>query len=1161
MKGNIFIKRPVMAISIAIMILLVGAISFSSLPLEQYPDIAPPTVSVYTTYTGASADAVMNAVIQPLEEAINGVENMLYMSSTATNSGSATINVIFKQGTDPDMAAVNVQNRVSRAQGLLPSDVTRVGVQTMKRQTSFLQIDALCSEDGKYDEDFISNYLDINVIPQIKRVEGVGDVMLLGGTYSLRIWMKPELMAQYDVIPTDISNALAEQNLESPAGQLGEKPVNGTHGDGIGNYYQYTLKYKGRLKEISEFEDIVIRANPDGTLLRLKDIADVELGAVSYAFHGEANGHPGVTFLCFQLAGANAKETNDRVSAKLEELSKDLPKGMKFVKMMSSNDFLLASISNVEETLLVAILLVVLVVYFFLQDFKATLIPSISIIVSLVGTFACLSMAGFTLNLLTLFALVLAIGTVVDDAIVVVEAVQAKFDAGYTSPYEATKDAMSDVTMAVISCTFVFMAVFIPVSFTGGTAGIFYTQFGLTLATAVGLSCVSALVLCPALCAMMMRPASEERRKGFFGAINYRTRLAYEATYTAMMEKYANVLRRMVSRKVRFYVCFGALAVAIVGMLFFGSHLPGGLVPSEDQGVCMMNVSAVPGSNVASTYDVMNKAQKIIEEVPEVKDYTKVAGYGFMSGQGTSYGMSVIRMKPWSERQYGIGFGIATLALLAFIIALIVFVRGLIKRKNIGKKALAFAIITVLTAFAFLNYHPLDNMMSSSTMVANAKLNARLLKEIPEAQCFVFEPGMIPGYGMGSIELQLQDKTGTADKALFFDYTKKFIAKLSEHPEVGRCITTYERNFPQFQVEVDAAQCKRAGISPATVLSALASYCGGSYVSNMNQFSKVYRVMLQSNPQSRTTESDLSNMFIRNNGQMAPLSQFVKLTPVLGPEIDNRFNLFSSISVNVTANTGVSNTEVMKVIKDVHKEVFPEGYSYEYGGMAREEAGTIDSYDTYLTYAICVILIFLILSCLYESFLIPFAVIFSVPAGLMGTYGFAWLWNTGFNWTITMNGQAAPIGRMLFMGQIENNIYLQTGVIMLIGLLAKTAILITEFALERRRKGMGIVEAAFAAAEARLRPILMTVLTMIFGMIPLVFATGAGANGNRTIGIGVIGGMTVGTLAILFTVPLFFIIFEYLQEKIRPVLHEEADQQFLQENERMKNERMKGANA
>jgi multidrug efflux pump subunit AcrB len=1157
MKGNIFIKRPVMAISIAIMILLVGAISFTSLPLEQFPDIAPPTVSVSATYTGASADAVMKAVIQPLEEGINGVENMLYMSSTATNAGSANINVIFKQGTDPDMAAVNVQNRVSRVQGLLPQEVTRIGVSTVKRQTSFLQIDALYSEDDKYDEDFISNYLDINVIPQIKRVEGVGDVTLLGGTYSLRIWMKPELMAQYNVVPDDITTALAEQNLESPAGQLGEKPVNGTHGDGVENYYQYTLKYKGRLKEISEFEDIVIRANEDGTILRLKDIADVELGAISYSFHGEAMGHPGVTFLSFQLAGANAKETNDRVSAKLDELSKELPKGMKFVKMMSSNDFLMASISNVEETLLIAILLVVLVVYFFLQDFKATIIPSISIIVSLVGTFACLALAGFTLNLLTLFALVLAIGTVVDDAIVVVEAVQAKFDAGYTSPYEATKDAMSDVTMAVISCTFVFMAVFIPVSFTGGTAGIFYTQFGVTLATAVGLSCVSALVLCPALCAIMMRPASEERRKGFFGNINYRTRLAYEATYSAMMEKYANVLRRMVSRKIRYYVSFGALAVAVVGVLFFASHLPGGLVPSEDQGVCMMNVSAVPGSNVASTYDVLNKAQKIMEEVPEISQFTKVAGYGFMSGQGTSYGMAVIRMLPWEERLHGLGFGFATLAVLAFIVALIVFIRSLFNKKKIAKKALAFVVVTVLAAVALMNYHPLDNMMSSSTMVANAKLNARLLKEIPEAQCFVFEPGMIPGYGMGSIELQLQDKTGTADKELFFNLTKQFLAKLGEHPEVGRCITTYERNFPQFQVDVDAAQCKRAGISPTQVLSALASYCGGAYVSNMNQFSKVYRVMLQSNPQARTTENDLNNMFIRNQGQMAPLSQFVKLTPVLGPEIDNHFNLFSSISVNVAANTGVSNTEVMKIIQQVHKEVFPEGYSYEYGGMAREEALTMGSYDTYLTYAICVILVFLILSCLYESFLVPFAVIFSVPAGLMGTYGFAWLWNTGFNWTITMNGQAMPIGRILFLGQIENNIYLQTGVIMLIGLLAKTAILITEFALERRRKGMGIVEAAFAAAEARLRPILMTVLTMIFGMIPLMFATGAGANGNRTIGIGVIGGMAVGTLAIIFTVPLFFIIFEYLQERIRPVMVEEADQQFLKERERSQREKEK----
>ena len=1160
MKGNIFIKRPVMAMSIAIMILLVGVISYNSLPLEQYPDIAPPTVQVSATYTGASADAVMNAVIQPLEEGINGVENMIYMSSTATNSGSATINVFFKQGTDPDMAAVNVQNRVSKVQGLLPQEVTRIGVSTTKRQTSFLQIDALCSEDGRYDEDFISNYLDINVIPQVKRVEGVGDVMELGGTYSLRIWMKPEIMAQYGIVPADITAALSEQNLESPAGQLGEKPVNGSHGDGIENAFQYTLKYKGRLKSTTEFENIVIRANEDGTILRLKDVAEVELGAISYAFHGEANGHPGVTFLCFQLAGANAKETNDRVSAKLDELSKDLPKGLKFVKMMSSNDFLLASIANVEETLIVAILLVVLVVYFFLQDFKATIIPSISIIVSLVGTFACLAIAGFTLNLLTLFALVLAIGTVVDDAIVVVEAVQAKFDAGYTSPYQATKDAMSDVTMAVISCTFVFMAVFVPVSFMGGTSGIFYTQFGVTLATAVGLSCVSALVLCPALCAMMMRPASTERRKGFFGSLNYRTRLAYEATYSAMMEKYTNLLRRLVGRKYRYVVSFGALAVAFVGILFFASGLPSGLVPSEDQGVCMMNVSAVTGSNLATTYEVLNKAEKIIQDIPEVADYSKVAGYGFMSGQGTSYGMGVIRLKNWVDRQYGIGFGTFSFVILAFIVSLIVFFKSLRSKKHIMWKGIVAVAMTALTVFAGMNYHPVDNMMSGSTMVANAKLNMRLMKEIPDAQCFVFEPGMIPGYGMGSIELQLQDKTGEADKEKFYDYTMQFISRMNEMPEVSRCITTYARNFPQYQVDVDAAQCKRAGISPSAVLSALASYCGGSYVSNFNQFSKVYRVMLQSSPQSRTQEHDLTNMYVKNGSEMAPLSQFIKLTPVLGPEVDNRFNLFSSISVNITPATGVSNTEVMRDVERVMSEVFPEGYSYEYGGMAREEAQTIGSYDTYVIYAVCVILIFLILSCLYESFLVPFSVIFSVPAGIMGTFGFAWLWNLGYNWSIELGGQTVPLGRMLFMGQIENNIYLQTGIIMLIGLLAKTAILITEFALERRRKGMGIVEAAFAAAEARLRPILMTVLTMIFGMIPLVFATGAGANGNRTIGIGVIGGMSVGTLAILFTVPLFFIIFEYLQERIRPAQMEEADLQFMKEREKSLKDKEKYTN-
>lgn len=1092
MKGNIFIKRPVMAMSIAILIVLVGAISYFSLPLESYPDIAPPTVMVSATYTGASAEAVMKAVVQPLEEGINGVEDMLYMTSTSTNSGTATINIYFRQGTDPDMAAVNVQNRVSRVQGLLPSEVTRIGVTTTKRQTSFLQINALVDNKNQYNQDFISNYLDINVIPQIKRIKGVGDVMMLGGTYSLRIWLKPDVMAQYNLVPSDITRALAEQNLESPTGQLGEKPVNGSHGEGYDNVYQYALKYTGRLESITEYENIVLQALPDGNILRLKDVAEIELGAESYAFHGMANGHEATCFLAFQVAGANAKETNDAISAKLEELSADLPDGLEFVQMQSSNDFLLASIANVEETLIVAILLVILVVYFFLQDFRATIIPSISIIVSLIGTFACMAIAGFSLNLLTLFALVLAIGTVVDDAIVVVEAVQAKFDAGYTSPYQATKDAMSDVTMAVISCTFVFMAVFIPVSFTGGTSGIFYTQFGVTLATSVGLSCVSALVLCPALCAMLMKPASEERRKGFFGTINYRTRQAYEASYTAMLNKYTAILKRCVNRKVRF-LSFVSVGLCFVGIIFFASHLSSGLVPQEDQGTCMMVVNGVPGNNLATTDAILDKVENIIKDTKEVKDYQRVAGYSFMAGQGVAYGMYIIKLKPWQERRYGF-------------------------------------------------WSLIDNFKSTSTIVSGL-LTKRLLEEIPEAQCLVFEPGMIPGYGMGSIELNLQDTRG-GDKAQFLDYTNQFLAALNNHPEISRAITSYSRTFPQYKVELDAAQCKRAGVSPSSVLEVLGSYCGGAYVSNMNQYGKVYRVMLQANEQSRLETADLNNMFVRNGSEMAPISQFVKLSKILGPEVDTRFNLFSSISCNIVPAAGYSNTDAMSVVEEEFAKVFPKGYAFEYGGMSREENQTKDSMDTYLIYSVCVVLIFLILSMLYESFLIPFSVILSVPAGIMGSFAFAWLWNLGYD--------ALPI---VFMSKIENNIYLQTAIIMLIGLLAKTAILITEFALERRRKGMGIVEAAYAAAEARLRPILMTVLTMVFGMIPLVLATGAGANGNRTIGLGVIGGLIIGTLAILFTVPVFFIFFEWVQEKIRPVMVEEADQQFEKEKVRIQQQK------
>ena len=1080
MKGNIFIKRPVMAMSIAIVILFLGAISYFSLPVEQFPDIAPPTVVVNATYPGASAEAVTKAVIQPLEESINGVENMMYMTSTSTNSGSATITVYFKQGTNPDMAAVNVQNRVSMAQGLLPQEVTMIGVTTYKRQTSFLQINALVSDVPEYDANFMANYMNINVTPQLKRIQGVGEVFALGASYSLRIWMKPEIMAQYGLIPSDITGCLAEQNLEASMGKLGEKPTEGGRGQNVDNVYQYTMKYTGRLKTVEEFENIVISAKPDGSILRLKDVADVELGQADYGYSGQVNGKPAVQFMAFQLAGANAKETNDRLTAKLEELEKELPKGLRFVNMMSSNDFLLESIANVEETLIIALLLVVLVVYFFLQDFKATLIPSISIIISLVGTFAALRVAGFTLNLLTLFALVLAIGTVVDDAIVVVEAVQAKFDAGYKSSYQATKDALSDVTMAVISCTFVFMAVFIPVTMMGGTSGMFYTQFGITLATAVGISCVSALVVCPALCAMMMR--ASDNRKGP-KSFNGRVRAAYEASFGAVMNKYTRYLRGVVNHR---WVAWGSVVVAFVLLYFTMTNLPKGLVPQEDQGVLMVNVTCPPGSNLGQTEKVLDKVAAIVAADEDIRDFSRVSGYSMMSGQGAANAMVILRLKHWSDRSG--------------------------------------------------NWIPGSGFIHNSS-IKKYMLMGQLAREIPEAQIFVFEPGMIPGYGMGSnVDLHLQDKSD-GDKGHFLELTQQFLGALNQRPEVQMAMTSYARTYPQFQVEVDAAQCKLAGISPATVLSTIGSYCGGSYVSNFNQFGKVYRVMLQADPKYRTNEFDLSNMYVRSGASMAPISQFVKMTPVLGPENDTRFNLFSEITIMASPSQGYTSTDVMQAIEEVKQQTLPDYISYEYGSISREEYQQMGSNSTLYIYAVCVILIFLILASLYESFLVPFAVILSVPAGLMGSFAFAWLWNQVYS-------VFPPIG------QIENNIYLQTGVIMLIGLLAKTAILITEFALERRRKGMGIVEAAYAAAEARLRPILMTVLTAVLGMVPLLMATGAGANGNRTIGVGVVGGMIVGTLAMLFTVPVFFIFFEYLQEKIRPAMKEEADQQFIKEREK-----------
>jgi hydrophobe/amphiphile efflux-1 (HAE1) family protein len=1056
MKGNIFIKRPVMAISISVLILVIGLISLFTLPVEQYPDIAPPTVYVTANYTGADADAVMNSVIMPLEESINGVEDMMYITSTATNAGSATIQVYFKQGTDPDMAAVNVQNRVSKAQGLLPAEVTKIGVTTQKRQTSFLQVNSLVCTDDRYDQTFLANYLDINIIPQIKRIEGVGDVLELGDTYSMRIWLKPEMMAQYGLVPSDVTAVLGEQNIEAPTGSLGENSK---------NVFQFTMKYRGRLKSVEEFQNTVIRSKEDGSVLRLKDVASVELGTLTYSFRSEVNSHPAVTFIVFQTAGSNATAVNERISKQMAEMEKTLPQGTEFVSLMSSNDFLFASIHNVVETLIIAIILVILVVYFFLQDLKSTLIPSISIIVSLIGTFACLVAAGFSINILTLFALVLAIGTVVDDAIVVVEAVQSKFDAGYKSPYQATKDAMGDVTMAIVSCTCVFMAVFVPVTFMGGTSGIFYTQFGITMATAVGISMISALTLCPALCAIMMRPSDGTKSAK---SINGRVRAAYNASFNAVLGKYKKGVLFFIRHR---WMVWASLGAAVVLLAYFMSTTKTGLVPQEDQGVIMVNVSTSPGSTLSETTLVMNKLENILKDTPEIMHYAKIAGYGLMSGQGSSYGTIIVRLKDWDDRK--------------------------------GSDHTSDAVV--------------------------GRLNSQFYG-IKEAQIFCFQPGMIPGYGMGnSIELNLQDRTG-GDMEVFYNSVMQYLGALNQRPEVAMAYTTYAMNFPQITVDLDAAKCKRAGISPATVLDALGSYCGGAYISNYNQFGKVYRVMMQASPEYRLDEQALDNMFVRNGTEMAPVSQFVTLNRVLGPEVANRFNLYSSITANVNPAEGYSSGEVQKAIEEVAAQTLPAGYGYEFGGMAREESSTSGG-KTLFIYAVCILLIYLILACLYESFLVPFAVILSVPFGLMGSFLFARMFG------------------------LENNIYLQTGVIMLIGLLAKTAILITEYAIERRRKGMGIVESAYSAAQVRLRPILMTVLTMIFGMLPLMFSSGAGAHGNSSLGTGVVGGMAIGTLALLFVVPVFYIMFEFLQEKIRKPAFEEADVQVQLEKERSDAER------
>ena len=1034
-KGNIFVDRKVMAVCLSLLIALVGFICLKTLPIEQYPDIAPPTVMISTSYSGADANTVMKSVVMPIEEAVNGVENMAYMTSEASATGDVNINVYFKQGTNPDMAAVNVQNRVSAALGLLPQEVTRVGVKVEKRQNNILQIAALVSRDGKFDNDFIANYIDINVKPRLLRVTGVGAVQNLGNTYSLRIWMKPDVMARYGLDPQDVFAAIGNQNMVAATGSLGEQS---------GNTYQYNLEYKGRLQSIEEFESIVLRAS-EGNVLHLRDVADVELGALSYSFSSRIDGQPGVAFIINQAPGANATQVNAAIGEIYKDLQQTMPAGLEFTILQTSDDFLYAAIHNVVETLIIAIILVILVVYFFLQNFKATVIPSISIIVSLLGTFAVVKVAGFSLNILTLFALVLAIGTVVDDAIVVVEAVMAKMEAGYKSAYQATKDAMSEVTVAVISCTLVFMAVFIPVTFMPGTSGTFFTQFGITIASSVGLSCISALTLCPALTAILFKPkAGKEESKQSF---SQRVKQAYDAAYNAISGKYTNGVSRFLKKPGRAWIW---LVLAAVAMVFSMRALPSGLVPQEDQGVILVDVTAPAGSPLVETDKIMAQVEEHVLRLEEVESYAKISGFGLLSGTGVSYGTLIVRLKPWNERE---GFE-----------------------------------------------HYIDMVM--------AKLYLSC-EDIKDAQVFPFQMPQIPGYGnSNAIDLQMEDLQG-GDMSVFNEIVNNFMAELQKRPEVQMAMSLYSESFPKYKVDVNATQCDRAGISPDVVLNTLGAYCGSSYISNFNQYGKVYRVMASAAPEYRLDPASLNNIFVRVNGEMAPIAQFVTMTPAVGSASQKRFNLYQSIACSVQPNGGYSSGDVQRVIAEVAKDHLPTGYGYEYGGMSRELEANSKSNLTALIYLVCILLIYMILASLYESFFIPLAVLLSVPFGLMGSFALSWL-----------------------CGQ-ENNIYLQTGVIMLIGLLSKTAILITEFAVEKRKQGMGIVEAALGACEDRLRPILMTVVTMIAGMIPLIIEGGAGANGNRALAIGVTGGMAVGTLALLFVVPAFYIIFQTLHERFQ----------------------------
>ena len=1031
MNVRTFIDRPILSGVISVLIVLVGIIGLSRLALEQFPEIAPPTVRVMASYTGANAETVQKSVIVPLEEAINGVEGMMYMTSTASNNGTASIGIFFRQGTDPDMAMVNVQNRAATVQGRLPSDVVKSGITVRKRQTSNIKQLSVYSPDSTFDRSFLANYTKINIEPRLSRIPGVGEVNVMGADYSMRIWLDPQKMARYGLTPADINQVLSEQNVEVATGTLGAESQ---------NTFQYVLKYRGRYEDEQGYEQMVAHSLPNGDVLRIGDIARVELGSQNYNIIGETNGRPGVNISINQVAGSNANEIIKQIDREVEEIRQSLPPGITIEDIESKKDFLDASIVNVVETLLEALVLVILVVFIFLQSWRATIIPAIAIVVSLVATLAVIYAIGFSLNMLTLFALVLVIGTVVDDAIVVVEAVQVRLDNGERSAVRGniTEGAMHDITSALITTTLVFMAVFVPVCFISGVTGTFYTQFGLTMAIAVGISLFNALTLSPALCAILMRPAQGTHSSGILQRFN--------DGFNAVLSRYQRAVAVFIPRR---WIGLALVVLAVGALVWMMRTTKTGLVPNEDMGTVFINVQASPGSSLQQTYHILKEVEARIKDLPQLRIYSLIAGNSNNFEQSSSNGNFTLKLKKWGERK--------------------------------GKGDDVQSVV--------------DEIYRRTADIANAKIQ-------------VNTQNMLPGFGrINGFEMHVQDKHGGTIQDLLTQ-TNRLIAALNERPEISRAFTNFSLKYPQYRVEVDAALCKRHGVSPSDVLAALSGYIGGSYASNLVRFTKLYRVMVQASPEYRLDTESLNNIFVRNNqGEMSPIGQYITLTRIYGSETLSRFNLFPSIQVGGTAAEGYSSGQAIEAIRETAAEVLPEGYGYEFGGITREEASAQNT--TALVFIICIIFIYLILCALYESLFIPMAVILSVPFGLAGSFLFAWMWG------------------------LENNIYMQTGLIMLIGLLSKTAILLTEYASTRRRQGMGIVEAALDAAAVRLRPILMTSLTMVFGLLPLALATGVGANGNRSLGVGVIGGMLVGTVALLFIVPTLFVIFQSIEEKFK----------------------------